>query len=159
MSSKKKEKMDLSKMSAMELLLIGESQTLGGGSQEPGCSKSLGTSKGGSGSRDSGVEGNSDEEVMNMDSDAEDSDGADDENSGDSENEDWEDVDDQHVEDQLSKLEKSQAKNGVGQAQNSTIPKEGLEIVIPREGVFRQSMSRDVLVFFVTPILVNLDLH
>lgn len=124
--SKKKEKLDLSKLSARELLLIGESQSLG---SQPGSSKAVTW------------------ESRSSDDDSDASDGR--ETNSESGSSDWEEVDDQHVEKELHKYddlkengESQSSQSALGQSQLSQIPENGLEIVIPSEGVFRKKGKR-----------------
>lgn len=125
--SKKKGKVVPSKtMTPMEALLIGESQALGKQhNQQPTSSSSM--QRGSS---------SDDQDDIISDSDSSDSE-------SDSEN-DWEEVDDHHVEAQLKSL--TQQHNGSSEMLGATegpsqIPAEGLQIVIPQEGVFRRSKS------------------
>lgn len=130
---KKKDKLDLSKLTAKELLLIGESQTLG---TQPCSSKSATNSC-------------SSSEYMSDDDDSSEGNKTD-RSEEDEEEEDWEEVDDRHVEAQLQKFDNS-ADSGEGtsitseQSQLSQIPENGLEIVIPKEGVFRKKGKNSYL--------------
>ncbi|ODN02316.1 DNA repair protein [Orchesella cincta] len=123
--SKKKDKLDLSKLSARELLLIGENPSYFG--SQPSSSGSGKISK---------SQSRSDDEEMSSDS-SDDSD----EVASDSESEDWEEVDDKHVEAELKRYDTGDSTTpteGASNSQVASIPEGGLEIVIPQEGVFRK---------------------
>lgn len=145
--TKKKEKLDLSKLTARELLLIGESQTF----SQPCSSKTL--KDGGSHSTSGYISGEDSEDSDKQDT----TDSGEDSGSG--SEDDWEEVDDRHVEKELQKYDhqSGSGENSTAEySQLSQIPENGLEIVIPKEGVFRKGNFRSCYIKYFCEVFLNL---
>lgn len=146
--TKKKDKLDLSKLTARELLLIGESQTF----SQPCSSKTL--KDGGSHSTSGYISGEDSEDSDKQDT----TDSGEDSGSG--SEDDWEEVDDRHVEKELQKYDhqSGSGENSTAEySQLSQIPENGLEIVIPKEGVFRKGNFHLCYIKYFCEAVLNLE--